>query len=76
MRLQKSQVKALHHKNVYLKSYNMEYLNFLRLEQVIHRSCGCPNPEGVQDHVGQDPGQPDLMGGTSTYGRGLEQDGL
>lgn len=54
----------------------MEYLNFLRLEQVIHRSCGCPNPEGVQDHVGQDPGQPDLMGGTSTYGRGLEQDGL
>ena len=31
------------------------------LEQAAQSGCGCPIPGGVQDQVGWDPGQPDLV---------------
>uniref|UniRef100_A0A8B9BHA3 Receptor-type tyrosine-protein phosphatase S n=1 Tax=Anser brachyrhynchus TaxID=132585 RepID=A0A8B9BHA3_9AVES len=34
------------------------------------RSCGCPITGGVQEEVGQGPGQPDLVGGIPTHDRG------
>jgi len=42
------------------------------LKQVAQRACGCPISGSVQCQVGWDPGQPDLVGGSPAYGRGLE----
>lgn len=42
------------------------------LELVARRSCVCPMCGGVQSQVGWGPGQPDLVGGSPAYGRGLE----
>jgi len=40
------------------------------LAQVVHRSCVCPIPGGVQGQVGWGPGQPYLVGGSPVHARG------
>ena len=45
------------------------------LEQTAWR-YGCPISGAVQGQVGWGPGQPDLMGDSPAYGRGLELDNL
>lgn len=40
-------------------------------EKAARRSCGCSIPGCVQGHVGWDPGQPNLVGGNSTRGKGV-----
>ena len=40
------------------------------LEQVAQRSCGCPITGGIEGQIGWDPGQPRLVAGSLTHGRG------
>ena len=37
---------------------------------IAQRSCGCPISGGIQDQVGWDPGQPDMMSGDPARGKG------
>mgnify|MGYP001864531359 CR=1 FL=1 len=43
-----------------------------RLEHVDQRGCGCPILGGIQGQVGWGPGQPELLGGSTANGRGLD----
>ena len=45
------------------------------LEQVAHRSCGCPIPGSVQGQVGWGFEQPDLMKDVPAHGRGAGLEG-
>jgi len=42
------------------------------LEQVAKRSCRCVIPGDIQDQFGWCPALPDLVGGNSAHGRGVE----
>lgn len=46
------------------------------LKQVAQEGCGCSITGGVQDQVGCDPGQFDLVDGNPAHGRDLKLDDL
>ena len=46
------------------------------LEQVAHRSCGCPNVGSVQGQIGWCSEDYDLARNVSACGRGIELDDL
>ena len=46
------------------------------LEQVAHRSCGCPITGSVQSQVGWGFGQADLVKDVRAHGRGVGLGGL